>query len=106
MSELSQRVVDVLGRGRRHARFFAELERLIGDGAELEHALAELESGGRVIIREQYCADPHLVGTDLRIVALVPEVTEDADGVGTAMADIEAIWQRWLGEYLANHRCG
>jgi hypothetical protein len=36
-------------------------------------------------------------GVDLRIAAVI----EGSD----AIAAIDATWQRWLGEYLANHRC-
>jgi hypothetical protein len=63
----------------------------------LEAALTDLERSGRVVVREQYCADPHMDGMDLRIVALADD--------GEAIAAIDATWQRWLGEYLANHRC-
>jgi len=97
MSDVTDQVMTVLGRGRRHARFVPEIARLIGASpTQLEAALSELDGQGRVLIREQYCADPHMVGTDLRIVALAGD---------TALADIDAVWQRWLGEYLANHRC-
>ena len=91
-------MVEVLRRRRPHARFVAELTPLLGvDTSEVENALAELEGRGTLVVREQYCADPHMDGVDLRIAALV-------DG-GEAIAAIEATWQRWLGEYLANHRC-
>jgi len=62
-------------------------------------ALSELEASGRVLVREQSCADPHLEGTDLRLVALI-----DGD-VSDAVSAIDARWQAWLAEYLANHRC-
>jgi hypothetical protein len=91
-------VVEVLRRRRPHARFVAELAPLVSaDASELEFALASLEKHGRVLVREQYCADPHMDGVDLRIAAL--------DDGGEAIAAIDATWQRWLGEYLANHRC-
>jgi hypothetical protein len=96
MSDLADRIITVLGRGQRHARFVPEVARLTGDSDGLEEALERLEADGRVLIREQYCADPHVEGTDLRIVALASD---------SAIADIDAVWQRWLGEYLANHRC-
>jgi hypothetical protein len=71
------------------------------DAPELEAALAELERIGRIVVREQYCADPHMNGVDLRIAALVEDDAREAD----AIAAIDTTWQRWLGEYLANHRC-
>lgn len=90
----------------RRARFVPELARLVHtDGPELERTLSELEADGAVLVREQYCADPHMAGTDLRIAARVPEPSQASDPLSIAMAQIEATWQRWLGEYLANHRC-
>jgi hypothetical protein len=75
----------------------AELTPLLGaDTSRMETALAELERRGTLLVREQYCADPHMDGVDLRIVALAE---------GDAAEAIDATWQRWLGEYLANHRC-
>jgi hypothetical protein len=100
MSDVAVRVVDVLRRRPPHARFVPELARQLSvDAAVLEEALSALETSGRVLVREQYCPDPHVVGTDLRIVALI-----DGDPA-TAVSAIESTWQRWLGEYLANHRC-
>jgi hypothetical protein len=97
VSDLEARVVEVLRRRRPHARFVPEVAQLVAaDASGLEDALFELETRGRVLVREQYCADPHLDGVDLRIVALVD---------GGEVAAIEATWERWLGEYLANHRC-
>ena len=89
----------------RRARFVPELARTVcDDPPALEEALRELEAEGRVLVREQYCADPHMVGADLRIAARVPD-SSTGDPLATAIAQIEATWQRWLGEYLANHRC-
>ena len=56
------------------------------------------------MIRDHFCADPHLAGIDLRIVALV-ESTEGDDGHRNAIREIDEAWDKWLGEYLANHRC-
>jgi len=97
---------EVLSVLNRRARFVAELARLVhADPSQLEAALGEMEADGTVLVREQYCADPHLEGTDLRIAASVREVSEAVDPVAHAIADIDAVWQHWLGEYLANHRC-
>ena len=97
---------DVLNALTRRARFVPELARLVhADVLALEDALRTLEADGSVLVREQYCADPHMVGTDLRIAARIPRASADGDPLATAIAQIEATWQRWLGEYLANHRC-
>ena len=34
-------------------------------------ALAELEAEGAVVVRENFCADPHLAEVDLRVIALI-----------------------------------
>src|SRR5689334_14740376 len=76
MADVRDEVLSVLSR---RARFVPELARLVhAEEPELERALRELETDGAVLLREQYCADPHMVGTDLRIAARVPE---PADGV-------------------------
>ncbi len=107
MSSVKSDIVAVLGRGPRKARFVPELcSQLAGANAvDVDRALAELENDGRVVIREQYCPDPHLDGMDLRIAALVVQ-SHSEDAIGRAMKDINTTWERWLTEYLANHRCG
>ena len=105
MSDVGSSLLEVLGRTRNHARFVPELARLVAASqGELEQALGELETEGRVLVREQYCPDPHLEGMDLRIAALVDRGAA-ADGVAAANDSIQSTWQRWLGDYLANHRC-
>ena len=37
----------------------------------VEQGLSELEREGAVLVREHYCADPHLEGADLRVAAVV-----------------------------------
>lgn len=97
---------DVLTVLSRRARFVPELARLVhAEAPELERVLGELEADGSVLIREQYCADPHMAGTDLRIAARVPEPSHGEDPLAATIAQIEAVWQRWLGDYLASHRC-
>jgi hypothetical protein len=55
------------------------------------------------MVRDHFCADPHLAGVDLRIAALVDG--QAADPETSAIRAIDAAWDRWLAEYLANHRC-
>jgi hypothetical protein len=91
------------------ARFMTEvaasLRRFnIGD-EEMEQALSELQAEGVVIVRDNFCADPHLANVDLRVAALVDE-TVGADAHALALHKIDLAWNKWLGEYLANHRCG
>jgi hypothetical protein len=57
------------------------------------------------MVRDHYCADPHLEGVDLRVVALVePSAGEDAQW--RSIRAIEDTWNEWLATYLAQHRCG
>jgi len=100
---LARSVLDVLAASPRRARFVPEiaaaLRRQGQPASDLEPALSELEASGQVLIRDHYCADPHVDGTDLRVVALL-------DTPEQAIANIERVWDSWLTDYFANHRCG
>ena len=69
----------------------------------MEQALTELENEG--VDPRSFCADPHLIGVDLRVVALVESV-EGADAQMSAIREIDSAWDKWLADYLSNHRCG
>lgn len=71
----------------------------------LEQALADLEKDGAVIVRDHFCADPHLAGADLRVAAWIEAGAAD-DPQLSAIRRIDETWNKWLTEYLANHRCG
>jgi len=106
--------VQILDRSARKARFVSEvalqLQTAHVSNDRLDQGLEELENAGRVLVREQFCGDPHLEGADLRIVALIKAPSEHGevggDPLASAVADIDSVWQRWLTEYLSNHRCG
>jgi hypothetical protein len=68
-------------------------------------ALEEMSASGRVLIQDNFCADPHLDGVDLRVVSLVAD-PEDPGAQTRAREEMERTWSRWLGEFLSNHRCG
>jgi hypothetical protein len=72
---------------------------------EIESVLRDLETEGVVIIRDHFCADPHLDGIDLRIVAVVNRA-ESTNPELSAIHEIDKAWDQWLASYLANHRCG
>jgi hypothetical protein len=72
---------------------------------QIERALSALEAEGAVIIREHFCADPHLEGIDLRIVAPIRKL-ESPNPELSAIQEIDKAWDQWLASYLANHRCG
>ncbi len=95
--------------GRNKARFITELYAALRrhqiDNETADRALAELEAAGEIMIRDHFCADPHLEGVDLRVVARVEKLSGDAPQLGAIQA-IDEAWNKWLGEYLSNHRCG
>jgi hypothetical protein len=102
-------VINLLRSRNRKARFMTELHASLEKSristAHTDGALAELESEGAVMVRDHFCADPHLAGVDLRVVALV-ESREGEDPQLGAIQRIDETWNKWLNEYLANHRCG
>lgn len=102
-------IVALLRRNGGQARFVADLNAALASSRigqeESAHALAALERDGAVIVREHFCADPHLADADLRVAALV-ESTGGGDPQLSAIRRIDEAWNKWLTEYLANHRCG
>ena len=102
-------VIDALRSRSKKARFVTELAAVLARAAigkeQMEQALAELQAEGAVMIRDNFCADPHLASVDLRVVALVESV-DGADAQLSAIREIDEAWNKWLGEYLSNHRCG
>jgi hypothetical protein len=102
-------LIELLRSRNAKARFmtelYASLEKSQISVAQADRVLAELESQGAVMIRDHFCADPHLAGVDLRVAALV-ESREGEDPQLRAIERIDEAWNKWLSEYLANHRCG
>jgi hypothetical protein len=107
--DLCKAIMDLLRRGKSKARFVTELSAALGRSGialeEIERALADLEAEGAVMVREHFCADPHLADVDLRVVALVEKAQGENAELG-ALRAIDETWNQWLNEYLANHRCG
>jgi hypothetical protein len=101
--------VDVLHNRAKKARFMTEvaasMRRFNIGQEEMEQALAALQTEGVVIVRDNFCADPHLAGVDLRVAALIDQAA-GANAQAAALHEIDVAWNKWLGEYLANHRCG
>jgi len=108
-STIRKHVIEFLRQRQRRALFVTELSaslrkaNAIGDN-EMKRALSELEAEGVVLVRDQYCADPHLEGVDLRVVALVEPSTGE-DPQSRSIRAIEDTWNEWLALYLATHRC-
>lgn len=84
---------------------YAALQKSKVAAAAAEQELAALETSGTVIVRDHFCADPHLAAADLRVVTMVAAAA-DEDSELAAIGRIEEAWNSWLTEYLANHRCG
>ena len=102
-------VIEVLGCRGKKALFATELLaglRRFNLGKEaMDQALVELEAETVVVLRDHFCADPHLADVDLRVIALL-EPTQGDGAHAAALHEIDLTWNKWLGEYLANHRCG
>ncbi|MGH7812174.1 MAG: hypothetical protein ACREP5_18040 [Candidatus Binatia bacterium] len=102
-------ILDALGNRSKKARFMTEVSAAVRrfhiGKDEMEQALADLQAEGTVIVRDNFCADPHLADVDLRVAALVDRAS-GADAHAAALHEIDMAWNKWLGEYLANHRCG
>ena len=96
-------------RGRNERALFvpelrASLKVMPENEAGFERALSELEAAGTVLVRLHICSDPHLDGADLRVAALL-DGRGSGDAEAGAIEAIELVWERWIGEYLATHRC-
>jgi hypothetical protein len=78
--------------------------RLAVHAPQIEQSLLDLERTGRVLVRPHSAGDPHLDGTDLRIVALV-QPRDGNDALAEAVIAINKAWDGWLADFLANHRC-
>ena len=102
-------IVEILKGRSKKARFATEvlagLRHFKIGKAEMDHALGALETEGAVVLRDHFCADPHLAEVDLRVIALIDPTLGD-QAHGAALQEIDLAWNKWLGEYLANHRCG
>ncbi len=102
-------MIEALRQHANRARFMTEVAaslRRFNVGKEnMERALGELQAEGVVIVRDNFCADPHLANVDLRVAALVDHGF-GAEAHAVALHEIDLAWNKWLGEYLANHRCG
>lgn len=108
LNDARKAVLDLLGNRSKKARFmteiFAALRRRNIGREEIERAVAQLEAEGVLMMRDHFCADPHLAGVDLRIVTLVDSMG-GGDAQLSALREIDQAWDKWLAGYLANHRC-
>jgi predicted transcriptional regulator len=104
-----QTIIAILRGRAKKARFITELAAALARShigvEQMEQALSELQDEGVVMMRDHFCADPHLEGVDLRIVTLA-ESADGADPQISAIREIDNAWDKWLADYLSNHRCG
>jgi hypothetical protein len=104
-----QTILELLSSRNQRARFMSEVYSALGraqiEREQADGVLRQLEAEGAVMIREHFCADPHLAGVDLRVAALVAARGKSDPQLSTICA-IDEAWNQWLSEYLANHRCG
>jgi hypothetical protein len=109
VTDVKKALTDLLRIRSKKARFMTEVYaamRRLGAGAEeTDRALADLENEGSVMIRDHFCADPHLAGVDLRIVTIVDSRAGENPQL-SAIHEIDNAWDKWLADYLSNHRCG
>jgi hypothetical protein len=107
-SDAGTAIMELLGNRSKKAHFMTEVvaalrRRNIGIEA-IERAVGRLEAQGVLMMRDHFCADPHLAGVDLRIVALV-DSRGGGDAQLSAIREIDQAWDKWLASYLVNHRC-
>jgi hypothetical protein len=104
--ELDARVLSVLARSARGARLAAELGAELGCGRpELDASLGRLEADRRVLVQDHPAPDPHLEAADLRVVSAVAPDEPRPDAEARALDAGSTVWNAWLREFLANHRC-
>ena len=107
--DATKAIMDLLRSQSRKACFITEMRAFLDsaniDAEQIERTLSDLQAQGAVIIRDHYCADPHLDGIDLRIVGLIDD-GEGEEPQLRAIREIDKAWDQWLTSYLANHRCG
>src|SRR5512143_1118170 len=81
LADAKTSVIEVLGGRGKKALFATELlaglrRYNLGKDA-MDQALGELEAEGVVVLRDHFCADPHLAEVDLRVVALIAPALGD-----------------------------
>jgi hypothetical protein len=106
VEHLDGRVLGILGRSARGSRLAAEVGAELRCGrSELDASLRRLEAEGQVLVQEHPAPDPHLEAADLRVVSTVAPGEPRADAEARALDAGATVWNAWLREFLANHRC-
>ncbi|MBO0689214.1 MAG: hypothetical protein J2P40_06560 [Candidatus Dormibacteraeota bacterium] len=106
MADLDGRVLGLLGRSPRGARLAAEVGAELRCGRpELDASLRRLEAEGQVLVQDHPAPDPHLEEADLRVVSAVAPGEPRPDAEARALDAGNTVWNAWLREFLASHRC-
>ena len=58
-----------------------------------------------MLVQDHPAPDPHLEAADLRVVSAVDPGEPRADAEARALDAGTTVWNAWLREFLANHRC-
>jgi hypothetical protein len=106
VESVDRRLLQVLERSAGSSRLAAELAAELGCGRpELDVSLRRLEADRRVLVQDHPAPDPHLEAADLRVVSAVARDRPRVDAEGRALESGKVVWNAWLREFLANHRC-
>src|SRR5947207_4499266 len=103
-ASLSEQILEVLQRRRPSAALVQEIAVLLLPRPapdQLDAALQELGRQRSVLTVDHPAPDIHLEGTDLRIVARIPDGENEA--VAAEAADL--LWNSWLRAFFSTHRC-
>jgi hypothetical protein len=101
------RLLELLGRSPGRSRLAAELGAGLGLGRpELDASLERLSARRRVLVVDHPPPDRHLARADLRVVSELPEGLPREEAEARAVAAAAAVWEAWLRQFLAVHRCG
>jgi hypothetical protein len=104
---IDHRLLELLRRGQGRARLAAELTAELGlERPALDASLERLSARHRVLVVNHPSPDPHLAQADLRVVSELPEGLPRGEAEARAVAAAAAVWETWLRQFLAVHRCG
>jgi len=101
---LSEQILEALQRRQPPAALVQEVAVLLRPRPapdQLDAALWELSQRRSVLTVDHPAPDIHLEGTDLRIVARIP----DGENEAAAAEAADELWNSWLRAFFSTHRC-
>jgi hypothetical protein len=72
---------------------------------DVEASVTALAGEGLVFVQHNYCPDPHFANEDFRVIARIDPQHPHDEAENEAVVAAQRVWQRWLQDYLASHRC-